>query len=310
MSYLFQGDALFDSLSAWDNVAFPLRESRGLTRRAIADKVAPLLKKLDLADVGRKFPSELSGGMRRRVALARALIVDPDIVLFDEPTSGLDPLRRNAVLELIHRDSRRFGFTALVVSHDVPESLFIADHAAILDDGVIAAEGTPEDLIDGMDAASPLHGFLHNEEDLVGRLNLAIPEQAWKTKEKSIREQFDTLALFSFPRKLEELDLGAQLREVCIRRNVLESVCRLGPHVSSAHALPGQQAFIGFKGMDPEVTSSILFALPELSACSRPDASVRIALGPSRPDLSFDEQRESLQNSPVQYFRMNPRTTC
>ncbi len=306
VSYLFQGDALFDSLSAWDNVALPLREGRKNLRQAEIDgKVSALLEKLDLAEFGSKFPSELSGGMRRRVALARALVVDPEMVLFDEPTTGLDPLRRNAVLQLIHRDSRRFGFTALVVSHDVPESLFIADVAAILDDGVIAVQGAPVDLVNAMEADSPLHAFLHNKNDLFARLGFAVPEADWRSEEASIRSDFDAVALLSFCEDLNRLNLERQLGHARHRWQVLESVRELGPHVSPAYALPGHRVLVGFKGVDPEVASSILFSLPGITPCAEEEAWLRIFIGPSRPEMALATEVDLLQTTAAQCFKFN-----
>lgn len=306
MSYLFQGDALFDSLSAWDNVALPLREGKALSTRSIEGKVAPLLDKLDLGAIGAKYPSELSGGMRRRVALARALVVDPEIVLFDEPTAGLDPIRRNAVLQLIYRDSRRFGFTALVVSHDVPESLFIADAAAILDEGVIAAEGSPEALVSGAVSDSPLHAFLHNKEDLFTRLELTLPEVTWLQDEAAIRREYHTLGIFAFPDDLSQLSLTAQLGHFRHRRQVLDAIRDLGPHVSPAYALPQQRALVGFKGLTPAVTASILFGLPGIFPCAENEAFLRVSLGPSQPDIPLDAQMAILEQAPAQFFQVIP----
>lgn len=145
-SMLFQGGALFDSLSVYDNVAFPLREKTRLTEAMIGDRVHERLAQVDLSGVDAKFPSELSGGMRKRAALARALVTDPEIVLFDEPTTGLDPIRVNTIHQLILDLHGLLNFTAVVVSHDIPEVFSLATHIAMLNQGSIVAAGTPEEL--------------------------------------------------------------------------------------------------------------------------------------------------------------------
>ena len=145
-SMLFQGGALFDSLSVYDNVAFPLREKTRLTEAMIGDRVHERLAQVDLSGVDAKFPSELSGGMRKRAALARALVTDPEIILFDEPTTGLDPIRVNTIHQLILDLHGLLNFTAVVVSHDIPEVFSLATHIAMLNQGSIVAAGTPEEL--------------------------------------------------------------------------------------------------------------------------------------------------------------------
>jgi phospholipid/cholesterol/gamma-HCH transport system ATP-binding protein len=143
---LFQGGALFDSLSVYDNVAFPLREKTRLGERTIQQKVHERLAQVGLSGIDEKFPSELSGGMRKRVALARALVSEPEILLFDEPTTGLDPIRVNAIHQLIRELHTRFRFTAIIVSHEIPEIFSIATHVAMLHEGVIVATGTADEI--------------------------------------------------------------------------------------------------------------------------------------------------------------------
>ena len=141
---VFQGGALFDSLTAFENVAFPLREKTRLPEEAIRERVLTLLKQVGLSDMGHKYPAEVSGGMRKRVALARALTMEPQIVLFDEPTTGLDPIMVNAIHRLILDLHRRVGFTAVLVSHEIPEIFGIADRVAMLHQGVVVEAGPPE----------------------------------------------------------------------------------------------------------------------------------------------------------------------
>ena len=143
---LFQGGALFDSLSVYDNVAFPLREKTRTGEAEIKAKVEERLFQVGLAGGGDKFPSELSGGMRKRAALARALVSDPEILLFDEPTTGLDPIRVHAIHRLIQDLHGLLGFTAVIVSHEIPEVFSIATHIAMLHQGKIIESGSPSDL--------------------------------------------------------------------------------------------------------------------------------------------------------------------
>lgn len=145
-SYMFQGNALFDSLSVFDNVGLPLKEKTRMKKKKIRNKVEELLEKLDLKNIGNKYPSELSGGMQKRVALARALVTDPEIVLFDEPTTGLDPIRKNAVHQMITDYKQQFGFTGVVVSHEIPDIFFIARRVSMIEEGKIIFEGTPEEI--------------------------------------------------------------------------------------------------------------------------------------------------------------------
>ncbi|MDQ8205345.1 ATP-binding cassette domain-containing protein [Pelagicoccus sp. SDUM812003] len=145
-SYMFQQNALFDSMTVEENVALPLRETGKAKRSEIAERVHSLLEQTDIASSAKKYPGEISGGMKKRVALARALITNPKIILFDEPTTGLDPQRKYAVFDMIREYRKRFDFTVLMVSHDVPEVFEITDKVAWLDSGKIRFWGSPEEL--------------------------------------------------------------------------------------------------------------------------------------------------------------------
>jgi phospholipid/cholesterol/gamma-HCH transport system ATP-binding protein len=142
-SYLFQGNALFDSLTALENVALPLEQTTRLGRREITQAARDALTSLGLDKFEDHFPAQMSGGMQKRLALARALVTSPELVLFDEPTAGLDPPARNAVFQMIVRYKQRFDFTSVVVTHDVPEALAASDRVALLEEGRIHFEGTP-----------------------------------------------------------------------------------------------------------------------------------------------------------------------
>jgi phospholipid/cholesterol/gamma-HCH transport system ATP-binding protein len=146
---VFQYAALLDSLSVMDNVAFPLREHTKLKEREVRKRVLEKLAILELEGTESRFPSQLSGGMRKRVALARALMLEPEIIVYDEPTSGLDPLTSRMVDDLIRETRTRFGVTSVVISHDMASALKIADTIFLLSKGTIHGHGTPEELVGG-----------------------------------------------------------------------------------------------------------------------------------------------------------------
>jgi len=146
ISYMFQNNALFDSLTVFENIALPLRQGTKLSHKEIKGKVCERIEQTELTEVPHKYVSELSGGMQKRVALARALVTDPEIVLFDEPTTGQDPIRRNAIMSIIASYQQRFGFTAVLISHDFPDVFFISNRILALDRGKIIFQGTPEEF--------------------------------------------------------------------------------------------------------------------------------------------------------------------
>ena len=145
-SYMFQNMALFDSMTVFDNIALPLKERTSLSKEEIQRRVKDKMNQLDLEEIDDQYPSQLSGGMKKRVALARALVTDPEIVLFDEPTTGLDPVRKNAVHSMISDYQKRFGFTGVVVSHEIPDIFYISQRIAMLHEGRILFVGTPEEI--------------------------------------------------------------------------------------------------------------------------------------------------------------------
>jgi phospholipid/cholesterol/gamma-HCH transport system ATP-binding protein len=145
-SFLFQGNALFDSLTALQNVALPLEQTTDLPRAEIRRRALEALAQLELEEHAERYPGMLSGGMQKRLALARAIVTQPEMVFFDEPTAGLDPLRRNAVFAMIAKYQAVFGFTALIVTHDVVEALAVSFMVALLHQGEIRFAGTPEEF--------------------------------------------------------------------------------------------------------------------------------------------------------------------
>ena len=173
ISYLFQNNALFDSMTVFDNVALPLRQTTTLSAKETETKVRARLEQTDLTEAADKYPSELSGGMQKRVALARALVTDPKIVLFDEPTSGQDPIRKNAILGTIAHYRKKFGFTAVLVSHDIPDVYFISDRIILLWEGKVAFQGPYEEStrVDHPMAQEFLRSLEGFEDELTGVLS-------------------------------------------------------------------------------------------------------------------------------------------
>ncbi|WP_165855432.1 ABC transporter ATP-binding protein [Marinobacter sp. JSM 1782161] len=143
---LFQSGALFSDLSAYENVAFPLRVHTDLPEDMIRDIVLMKLESVGLRGARDLMPSELSGGMTRRVALARSIALDPELIMYDEPFTGQDPIAKGVLVEMISKLNRSMGLTSVLVSHDVPESLSICDYACIVSNGKVIGEGSPEEL--------------------------------------------------------------------------------------------------------------------------------------------------------------------
>jgi phospholipid/cholesterol/gamma-HCH transport system ATP-binding protein len=170
ISYLFQGTALFDSMTIFENIALPLKEKRILPKEKIRERIRGIMNQLDLHDIDDKYPSQLSGGMKKRVALARALVTEPEIVLFDEPTTGLDPIRKNAVHSMISDYQKRFGFTGVVVSHEIPDIFYISQQMVMLHEGRTRFEGTPQEMqqTDDPEIQQFIKGLESHRDDLTG----------------------------------------------------------------------------------------------------------------------------------------------
>ena len=146
MGMMFQRSGLFTDLSTFDNIAFPMRERTALPEPVVRDLVMMKLDAVGLRGAHKLMPNELSGGMQRRVALARAIALDPLLIMYDEPFAGLDPISLNVIANLIRRLNDALGVTSIVVTYDVVESLKVADYAYFISDGVIAAQGTIEEI--------------------------------------------------------------------------------------------------------------------------------------------------------------------
>jgi phospholipid/cholesterol/gamma-HCH transport system ATP-binding protein len=148
---LFQGGALFDSLNVFENVAFPLREKGGAGEDGIRERVVQLLAQVGLNGAGEKYPDELSGGMVRRVALARAMVMDPEILLLDEPTTGLDPIIRTSILSLICHTYHKHCFTMVMISHDIPDIFCWSHHVVVLHDGKVVVSAPSDEVFHSSD---------------------------------------------------------------------------------------------------------------------------------------------------------------
>ncbi|GAB1482580.1 ABC transporter ATP-binding protein [Treponema sp.] len=149
--YAFQNAALFDSMNVEENIAFPLREVLRIKDAAIIrDRVTQMLEWIELPGIEAMQPSELSGGMRKRVGVARSLVMKPDILFFDEPTTGLDPVLAETINNLVVRVNRELGVTCILITHDIPAAMRIADKISFLDEGVIVADGSPKDITESV----------------------------------------------------------------------------------------------------------------------------------------------------------------
>jgi phospholipid/cholesterol/gamma-HCH transport system ATP-binding protein len=160
VSYVFQGGALFDSLSVFDNLAYALKEHTQLSDDQIAKKINSTLGEFGLFDSEHLMPSQLSGGMQKRVGLARAMVMDPEVLLYDEPTAGLDPFNTKRIQELILR-LKKTGVTSILVTHDMPVALEVCDRLALLLRGKIVEEMTPTEFHKSKKAL--MHQFIHGE---------------------------------------------------------------------------------------------------------------------------------------------------
>ncbi len=161
IAYAFQGGALFDSMSVFDNIAYPLRSHLQLSAAEIRERVMEQLTDFDLVKAEKLFPAELSGGMQKRVGIARSIILGPEVILYDEPTAGLDPANTKNIQSLILR-SKKKGVTSILVTHDMPTALAVCDRISLLRKGHIVASGTVKELQKASDG--PLVEFVRGDE--------------------------------------------------------------------------------------------------------------------------------------------------
>jgi phospholipid/cholesterol/gamma-HCH transport system ATP-binding protein len=227
-SYVFQDTALFDFLNVFENIALPLMENTSYREAEIKERVQNKLHQLDLFDIENKYPSQLSGGMKKRVALARALVTDPEIVLFDEPTTGLDPIRKTAVHSMISDYQKRFGFTGVIVSHEIPDVFFISQRVAMLNNGQICFEGTPEEIQQTADPVvrSYIQGLESPHDELTGVASQSLGQK------RLIREMF----------RLQHHNRPFSIVLLAVEN--LEDVDRIAGHVAGQTALRNFANFV------------------------------------------------------------------
>ena len=183
MGMMFQVSGLFTDLSVYDNLAFPMREHTDLPEELIHDLVLMKLHAVGLRNARNLMPSELSGGMARRVALARAIATDPALIIYDEPFAGLDPISLNTIANLIRRLNDALGVTSVVVTYDLSESLKVVDYAYFIHDGVVVAEGDVSEMIDSKDPF--VRQFVHAEPD--GPIAFQYPSRPYAEELEIIR---------------------------------------------------------------------------------------------------------------------------
>jgi phospholipid/cholesterol/gamma-HCH transport system ATP-binding protein len=204
ISYMFQNNALFDSLTVFENIALPLRQTTNLSKKEIEQRVMTRIEQTELTEVAHKYPSQISGGMQKRTALARALVTDPKIVLFDEPTTGQDPVRKFAILSMIAEYKRRFGFTAVLISHEIPDVLFISNRVLVLHEGTVIFQGSPAAL-ETFDHPI-IDEFIKSLEGLQDELTGLYSKQVFRARYNSNLRKRDGEELFTVVLFTLELD--------------------------------------------------------------------------------------------------------
>ncbi|HPA13935.1 MAG TPA: ATP-binding cassette domain-containing protein [Desulfobacterales bacterium] len=228
ISYMFQGTALFDSMTVFENIALPLKEKTELKDAEIRERVHNKMSDLDLQDIDDKYPSQLSGGMKKRVALARALVTDPEIVLFDEPTTGLDPIRKNAVHSMISDYQKRFGFTGIAVSHELPDIFYISQRIAMLDEGRIIFQGTPKEIQQTTDPVIRefIQGLETRRDGLTGMVPRPMGEERFKEEMDRLRRFRIAFSLILLTvRNMDEINLKiGHVKGQIVLKNLAEKV--------------------------------------------------------------------------------------
>lgn len=202
ISYMFQGTALFDSMTVYENIALPLVETTQLKEADIRSRVGRQMEQFDLTESADKYPSQLSGGMKKRVALARAMVTEPEIILFDEPTTGLDPVRKNTVHSMISGYQKKYGFTAVLVSHEIPDVFYISQRIAMLDQGKIIFQGTPAEIrsVGSPEIRNFIQGIENPKDELTGMETRTTVEKRFEQEmARMVNHQIDfSLVLFTF----------------------------------------------------------------------------------------------------------------
>jgi phospholipid/cholesterol/gamma-HCH transport system ATP-binding protein len=250
LSYLFQNNALFDSLTAMENVALPLVETTRTRTKVARRQALELFKQLDLGEVANKYPSQISGGMQKRVALARALITRPQLILFDEPTSGLDPQRKNSVFTMVADYRRRFDFTALMVSHDIPEALFVSDRVAWMDRGQIRFAGAPTELELARDPV--LLEFVHHRNELLSELGGQQGRVALFADWPELRKSYDHFVVTSCATEHRRPGSDLGLRQFASYQHAVAAVTALQQKHSQIYLLDERHFGFGIGGEDAD----------------------------------------------------------
>lgn len=214
-------------MTLYENIALPLRETTNLEKGEIDLRVTARIELSELSDAANKYPSELSGGMQKRVALARALVTDPQIVLFDEPTSGQDPVRKNAILSMIAQYQRKFGFTAILVTHEIPNVYFISNRILALYDRAIVFQGTPEEL----------EHFNHPFKDEVIRSQEGLQEELTGLYTK---HQFKVL----YHAQLKQKTIGETYSVVVFTLEELDAIISSLGHEAAQEAIRNMGAYV------------------------------------------------------------------
>jgi len=300
-SYMFQGTALFDSMTVYENIALPLKEKNHLSQNVLERIIMDKMDQLDIRSMAYKYPSELSGGMKKRVALARALVTEPEIVLFDEPTTGLDPIRRNAVHSMISDYQKKLGFTGIVVSHEIPEIFYITQKLIMLHEARIIYEGSVDDLQDNhLPVVSQFISGLETRRDsLTGLLPQPRGEQRYKEELARFRRYDTVFSIILF--RIRELDrihekaghvvgqellkkfsteLKAHLRitDICFRY-ALNKIIALLPHTNL------EQARQTCGKLSKMIDKS---KIQEILTDSSMDCSINVGFAEAKKDMEFE----------------------
>ncbi len=328
ISYMFQNNALFDALTVYENIALPLRYTTRLNRKQIHAKVMDRIAQAELTEVTHRYPAELSGGMQKRAALARALVVDPEIVLFDEPTTGQDPIRRNAILGMIAEYQRRLGFTAVLISHDLPDVFFISNRIIILYEGKVIFEGSPE-AFDDFDHPFR-YEFIHSLESLQEELTGLYTRRHFKVRYQSeLRSdsQSDTYAVVVFT--LENLDevqagMGHTIAQELLRAIGLFISKHFGEvgGFSTRHGVSRYTTMLPYSDIEEAVGLARNFAedfkingIPEMRKIVRTDlpckdgvtVSMRAGVAQGQPDMDIEAVIEAAESDPDKILEFSAR---
>jgi phospholipid/cholesterol/gamma-HCH transport system ATP-binding protein len=275
-------------MTVFDNVALPLRKTTKLGKSEISEKVMARIEQTELTEVVHKFPSEISGGMQKRAALARALVTNPRIVLFDEPTTGQDPIRKNAILGMVADYQKRFGFTAILISHEIPDVYFISNRILALYDRKIVFQGTPEEFEEfehpfREEIVSSLENLQEELTGLYSKRHFKVRYQA----DLSRRDPDSTYAVVVF--ELENMEAISEYLGHDIAQQIIRALGTfINKHFGAVGAFTSRQTINEFSSVLPfsdlDETSRILEdftedfserALPEIQSLIKADSNVR-----------------------------------